>query len=65
MELLVALFDAYEFLDYGLMQSTSGKNKNQYPVEVILEVQDILNRIEKLAEKLEERDYPDGYRYSQ
>lgn len=62
------LHDIHSSLRKELYHYNSGFHKNVYPIEAIVEVQDIVNRIEKIYKRLDDyhlRDYKGPWRFDQ
>lgn len=63
MKLSVTLADVKEALELNLYHCTTGKYKREYDISAILELQDIINRVTTLMEKLEDDGFEGDYRY--
>jgi hypothetical protein len=57
------LFDLKESLDHKLYHYTSGTFNKTYEADVIIELQDIINRIDRLRKKLDDPDFKGDYRF--
>jgi hypothetical protein len=57
------LSETHALLQQQLFHYTSATYKNTYDTDVILEVQDIVNRIDELRKKLDNFDFEGSYRH--